>query len=51
MFDCLPDSAQADGILAELAGLADKMMEHPDQSQPHLGRRPPESPCTNLSFL
>ena len=41
-------TAWADGNLPELARQLDKMVEHPDQSQPNPGLRPPESPCTIL---
>ena len=45
VFHCLPNSALADGNLAEVAGQMGKMVEHPNQSQPHPGYRPDESPC------
>ena len=45
IFISLPGSAWADGSLAELAGQLGNLMEHPNQSQPNPGERPPESPC------
>ena len=37
MFHCLPDSARADGNLAEAAGQLGKMVVHRNQSQPNPG--------------
>ena len=45
MFHCLPDSAWADGKLAEAAGQLGKMVEHPNQSQPNPGSPGDVSPC------
>ena len=42
---CLPNSAWADGNLAEAAGQMGKKVEHPNQSQPNPGPLPDESPC------
>ena len=49
VFHCLPNSAWADGNLAELAGQQGKMVEHPNQSQPNPGPRPPNSPCSKTT--
>ena len=46
MFQCLPDSAGANGDLAELAGQLGKMVEQPNQSQPTPGLRADGTPCT-----
>ena len=51
MFQCLPDSAGANGDLAELAGQLGKMMEHLNQSEPNPGPRPPVSPCIIVAAL
>ena len=42
---CLPDSAWADGNLAEAAGQLGKMVEHRNQSQPNPGLRAHGTPC------
>ena len=39
----------ADGNLAELAGQQGKMVEHPNQSRPNPGPRPPNSPCSKTT--
>ena len=44
--NCLPDSAWADGNLAEVAGQLGKMVvEHPYQSQPNPGLRADGTLC------
>ena len=45
MSHCLPDSAWADGNLAELAEQLGKMVEYPNQSQPNPG------PCADGAVL
>ena len=45
MLHCLPDSAWADGNLAEVAGQLDKRVEHLNQSQPDPGPRADRTPC------
>ena len=50
MLHCLPSFAWADGNLAEAAVQLDKMMEHPNQSQPNPGLRADESPCSSGKF-
>ena len=42
MFHCLPDSAGANGNLAEADG---QLMKHPNQSQPNPGLRADGTPC------
>ena len=44
MFRCLPDSAWADGNLAEAAGQLGQMVEHRNQSQPNPGLREHATP-------
>ena len=51
MFHCLPDSAWADGNLAEVAGQLGKMLEHRNQSQPNPGLSSLGTPCTNMPFF
>ena len=51
MFHCLPDSAWADGNLAEAAGQLGKMVEHKNQSQPNRGSPGDVSPCTLAAHL
>ena len=50
MVHCLPNSAWADGNLAEETGQLGKMVEHPNPSQPNPGLRAHESPCS-LPFI
>ena len=45
MFHSLPNSALADGNLAELARQLGMMVEHPNQRQPNQGLRPDGTPC------
>ena len=45
MFHCLPDSAWADGNLAEAAEQLVKMVEHRNQSQPNPGPQGHGTPC------
>ena len=47
--DLTPNSAWANGSLAEVAGQLGKMVEHPDQDQPNPGPRANGTPCTVLS--
>ena len=46
MFHCLPDSAWADGNMAEAAGQLGKMGEHSNESKPNPVARADGSPCT-----
>ena len=46
VFCCQPNSALANGNLAEVARVLGDMMEHPNSSQPNLGLGAGESPCT-----
>ena len=50
MFHCLPDSAWADGNLAEAAGQLGKLVEHRNQSQPNPGLRSLGTPCIPCCF-
>ena len=43
---CLPNSARADGNLAEAAGQGGKRAEHPNQSKPNPCPRADGTPCT-----
>ena len=45
MFHCLPDSAWADGNLAEAAGQLGKMVEHRNHSPPNPGLGSLGTPC------
>ena len=51
MFNCLPDSAWADGNLAEAAGQLGKMVEHPNQVQPNSGPQADGTPYTIFTHL
>ena len=46
VFHYLPDSAWADGNLAEAAGQLGKMVEHRNLSQPNPGLRSLGTPCS-----
>ena len=51
MFHCLPDSAWADGNLAEGAVQLGKMVEHPNQSQINPGAQVDVTPIRCMAFL
>ena len=51
MFHCLPDSAWADGNLAEAAGQLGKMVVHRNQSQPNPGLSSLGTPCISFNKL
>ena len=50
MHHCLPDSAWADGNLAEVAGQLGKMVEHRNLSQPNPGLTSLGTPCIPMKF-
>ena len=47
MFHCLPNSAWADGNLADAAGQLGQMVEHRNQSQPNPGIQAHGRPCSD----
>ena len=47
MFHCLPESAWADGSLAEAAVQLGKMVGHRNQSQPNPGLNSLGAPCSS----
>ena len=49
VFHCLPNSAWADGNLAEAAGQLGKMVEHRNQSQPNPGLSSLGTPCISIN--
>ena len=51
MFHCLPDSAWADGNLAEVVRQLGKKVEHRNQIQPNPGLRAHGTPCTRTKLL
>ena len=51
MFHCLPNSAWANGNLAEAARQLGKIVEHPTQSQPNPGLRADGTPCILLVYF
>ena len=51
MFHCLPDSAWADGNMAEAARQLDKFVEDRNQSQHNPGLRGHGTPCSDVLML